>query len=519
MGNSSSPSASTIGSLAVGARRDGERRLGVVRRELGHRHVAAAERRREVAHGAGQVRDAAERRRDLGRRRCRPRSGGSWRTSGSARRRRRRARRRGGGRRGPPTVDLDRRAGAAQSITAGPSPGSRSTTATARTAPERCRNSRRATTTASSAPTRGDQLDGVLVHLLGQLAGRERDRAQLAARARPCAFTAVPMRSTVIIRCRSSAPAQRMPSSSTSRSSGCRPARSAGAAVDHLDDLDGAAAPEAPGDPRRQRSRADRRRRASAAHAPVGHERAAMMRRVASLMGTARPRPTPATAVLIPTTQPRPSTSAPPELPGFSAASVCTTFSTIRRGPPRRPTGSERPSAETTPAVTEPAKPCGLPMATTSWPTRSLAASPSCAGRGRSASARSTARSDSGSAPDDLEAHLAPVDERGAAAARSLDDVRGGDEEAVGGDDDGAAAAHRRAPAAQAAVTRRLATLGARSRGTRGDHARVGVERLVVGRALFATVSGRPAPSAPARKFNVLPHRDDASNRPAPASL
>src|ERR1700710_2000589 len=38
-------------------------------------------------------------------------------------------------------------------MTAGPSPGSRSTTATARTAPERCRNSRRATTTASSSPT------------------------------------------------------------------------------------------------------------------------------------------------------------------------------------------------------------------------------------------------------------------------------------------------------------------------------------------------------------------------------
>ena len=43
--------------------------------------------------------------------------------------------------------------------------------------------------------------------------------------------------------------------------------------------------------------------------------------------------------------------------------------------------GRERPSAETTPAVTEPAKPCGLPMATTSWPTRRRSASPSAAGR------------------------------------------------------------------------------------------------------------------------------------------
>ena len=50
--------------------------------------------------------------------------------------------------------------------------------------------------------------------------------------------------------------------------------------------------------------------------------------------------------------------------------------------PARRPerTGSERPSAETTPAVTEPAKPCGFPMATTSWPTRSVSASPRTAG-------------------------------------------------------------------------------------------------------------------------------------------
>src|SRR4051812_14848649 len=43
---------------------------------------------------------------------------------------------------------------------------------------------------------------------------------------------------------------------------------------------------------------------------------AATMRRVATLIGTARPSPTPATAVLIPITRPRPSASAPPELPG-----------------------------------------------------------------------------------------------------------------------------------------------------------------------------------------------------------
>src|ERR671923_182793 len=47
--------------------------------------------------------------------------------------------------------------------------------------------------------------------------------------------------------------------------------------------------------------------------------------RVVALIGTARPRPMPATAVLIPTTRPPPSASAPPELPGLSAASSSAT--------------------------------------------------------------------------------------------------------------------------------------------------------------------------------------------------
>ena len=80
---------------------------------------------------------------------------------------------------------------------------------------------------------------------------------------------------------------------------------------------------------------------------------AEMIERVCVLIGTARPSPMPAIAVLTPTTRPRPSTSAPPELPGFSAASVWMTLSTTRCAAPER-TGSERPSADTTPAVTEP---------------------------------------------------------------------------------------------------------------------------------------------------------------------
>jgi hypothetical protein len=123
-----------------------------------------------------------------------------------------------------------------------------------------------------------------------------------------------------------------------------------------------------------------------------------MMRRVVASIGTASPRPMPATAVFTPTTRPRPSTSAPPEFPGFSAASVWMTLSTTRWALPER-TGSDRPSADTTPAVTDPANPYGLPIATTSCPTRSAAASPSVAGARSRPSVRSRARSDSASAP------------------------------------------------------------------------------------------------------------------------
>ncbi len=119
------------------------------------------------------------------------------------------------------------------------------------------------------------------------------------------------------------------------------------------------------------------------------------MPRVVALTGTASPTPMPATAVLTPTIRPALSASTPPELPGLSAASVWMTSSTTRP----LPVGSERPSAETMPAVTLPASPSGLPSATTSCPTRSRAASPSSTGGGTSPRACSTARSDSGSRP------------------------------------------------------------------------------------------------------------------------
>ena len=181
---------------------------------------------------------------------------------------------------------------------------------------------------------------------------------------------------------------------------------------------------------------------------------APMILRVTSLTGTASPSPTPATAVLIPTTQPRPSASAPPELPGLSAASVWITFSTIRPAVRER-TGSERPSAETTPAVTDPAKPCGLPMATTSWPDPEPLG---VAEHGRREAVLLGAEDGEVGervGPDDLGRDLAAVDERGLhLPSVAGDDVGRGEQEAVGGDDDAAAAADRPAAAAHHAARR-----------------------------------------------------------------
>jgi hypothetical protein len=67
-------------------------------------------------------------------------------------------------------------------------------------------------------------------------------------------------------------------------------------------------------------------------------------------------------AVLMPTTRPPAATSGPPELPGFSGASVWITESTLCPDRVR----SVRPSALTMPAVTVQVNPSGLPIATTS---------------------------------------------------------------------------------------------------------------------------------------------------------
>ena len=103
-------------------------------------------------------------------------------------------------------------------------------------------------------------------------------------------------------------------------------------------------------------------------------------------------------AVLTPTTSPRELSSGPPELPGFSAASVWIT-SGIRRPVPER---MLRPSALTMPAVTVCSKPSGLPIAMAISPRLSTAERPSASGSSAPCdmpSMHSTARSVSGSSP------------------------------------------------------------------------------------------------------------------------
>ena len=175
-------------------------------------------------------------------------------------------------------------------------------------------------------------------------------------------------------------------------------------------------------------------------------------------------------AVLMPTTSPAADTSGPPELPGLSAASVWMT-SSIRR--PLRDR-SDRPSAETTPAVTVDSKPSGLPIATTRCPRFSVFELPSvAAGVPRGSAARSSARSMSGSSPSTSACVSPPSANFEPHAPRAADHMAVGQHQAVAGDDDAGAG-----PAAAVA----LGGLDAHHRrpdavGDAGDDARIGVER------------------------------------------
>src|SRR5918999_3645162 len=185
-----------------------------------------------------------------------------------------------------------------------------------------------------------------------------------------------------------------------------------------------------------------------------------MIPRVAELMGTARPSPTPATAVLMPTTQPRPSTRAPPELPGLRAASVWMTLSTIRAveavGIPDR--------------HDELADPERLGISQLGG-CQVAAVEPENGEVGKRVGA------------DDLEVDPAAVDEgRIAGSVRAIDDVSGRQREAVGRDHDGASRTVEPAPTANAPRDLQVCDRWREPFGHRRHDPRVGVQRLPVGR-------------------------------------
>ena len=189
------------------------------------------------------------------------------------------------------------------------------------------------------------------------------------------------------------------------------------------------------------------------------------MARVVALIGTARPRPWPrpgpTTAVLMPTTSAALSASAPPRVAGVQGGVGLDDVLDQAAGAAAPAAQGAARAALTTPALTEPAKPSGLPMATTSWPTRSWSASPSTAGDVAVARGADDGEVGQRVGADDLEVDLAAVGEGGHAAVGPLDHVGGREQEPVGGDHHRRARALRAPPAAgPATMTRRLATDG-----------------------------------------------------------
>ena len=177
---------------------------------------------------------------------------------------------------------------------------------------------------------------------------------------------------------------------------------------------------------RRQRPRAAGDAEIGTPHAPVATSASPMIARVAELIGTARPSPMPATAVLTPTTSPRPFDERAAGVAGVERGVGLdhVVDDAHRRCPPARAASGRARTPR--PPSPSPAKPCGLPIATTSWPTRRRSASPSVGGHEvarlgahhREVGERVAARRSS-------KRELAPVHERGAALARRARRSRG----------------------------------------------------------------------------------------------
>ena len=181
----------------------------------------------------------------------------------------------------------------------------------------------------------------------GEFLRADHDVARLAVADRRTSVTSAPIRSSPSSRCRSSTPRTGTPSIATTRSSARRPARAAGESPMTSTTSTARVAADQRRDPRRQRPRAAGDADPRAAHAAVAHQGGddparGRVDRDRQAEADAGDRGVDADD------SPGPSTSAPPELPGFSAASVWMT-SSIMRVAVRSRAGSERPSAETTP--------------------------------------------------------------------------------------------------------------------------------------------------------------------------
>ena len=190
----------------------------------------------------------------------------------------------------------------------------------------------------------------------------------------------------------------------------------------------------------------------------------------------------PATAVFTPTTRPSPSASAPPELPGLSAASVWITFSTRRPAEPER-VGSERPEGRDHAGGDGAGQTHRAADRDDQLSDPQLVRVPEL-GRGEVARLRPDhGQIREGIGSDDLGAELAAVGEGGRDPVPTGDHVRGGQHVAVGGDRDATARALR-AAAPRAPRDGEMGDRGRQPLGDAGHRAGVGVEGVGVGQAL-----------------------------------
>ena len=148
--------------------------------------------------------------------------------------------------------------------------------------------------------------------------------------------------------------------------------------------------------------------------------------------------------------------------------------------------GSERPSAETTPAVTEPLNPFGLPIATTSWPTRSCSASPRVCGDQVAPIGPQDREVGERVGADHLEFEVAAIGEGGGPVPVGPgDDVGGAEHEAVGADRDSAAGPHPATASRRPAADGEVGDRGTEPLGDPGDGPRIGVEGFGIRQALM----------------------------------